>query len=631
MLTGRAWWLLLTVLALLTWGVLGQVVASRSRGLVLMATPNTPLVLVALTVGLWFLWQWLLFVVRIRALTGKLRVDRVLSDDHGPTATLWAGRAVQVQVTLRSSAPFGLPYVVATDRVPLDAVAEPGAGRAEGRLSETEPLELRYRIHCPTAGRIRFEGVAVQVADLQGFFYHATVLRGPAVFRVLPPLADAEGHAAKLKRHNLLPPPGIHRLRQPGSGSELLDLRDYLPGDPPKTIAWKVSARRDRLITKIFESEVPVRCTLFVDTSNSVRVGPPGKNALARLVEIGATVAQAAAANRDLVGLCLFDERAAQIVRPARGGRHLVHLLNTLTDAAGLAPTTGRARLGRLVPLAYAFVDEVYPELLARDLNTMPFWLSYLWPVPTYSRRRPSVARRAAFWVLWLVLLAVPLGCAGIAYFLVGPLLDLLGAEVGIAGAYVFVMLAAALHLPYWLQMPVAAVLGVCVLLGAGSLVYGVLAFVSRAVPQLLSKKRRRAAVQHKRLAAVLSVHYGLAPGGLARFLEDEEQFGLYIQRFLAEHHVPYALPLYDEHGRYLFAAPGKIEVLSQALLGAVGKGHDNELFVLLADLLELTGDLDPLLRAIKVALARHHQVVVICPWPPDMPLPTRTTRASAG
>ena len=40
-----------------------------------------------------------------------------------------------------------------------------------------------------------------------------------------------------------------------------------MPGDPPRTIAWKVSARRDRLITKEFESEVPVRCTLFLDTS----------------------------------------------------------------------------------------------------------------------------------------------------------------------------------------------------------------------------------------------------------------------------------------------------------------------------------------------------------------------------
>ncbi|MFX9065594.1 hypothetical protein ABTN38_19505, partial [Acinetobacter baumannii] len=65
-----------------------------------------------------------------------------------------------------------------------------------------------------------------------------------------------------------------------------------------------------------------------------------------------------------------------------------------------------------------------------------------------------------------------------------------------------------------------------------------------------------------------------------------------------------------------------KIEVLSGALLRAVSQGRDNELFVLLADLLELTEHLGPLLRAVKVALARHHQVMVVCPWPVDVPAP---------
>jgi hypothetical protein len=64
--------------------------------------------------------------------------------------------------------------------------------------------------------------------------------------------------------------------------------------------------------------------------------------------------------------------------------------------------------------------------------------------------------------------------------------------------------------------------------------------------------------------------------------------------------------------------------VLSRALLKTIGKGRDNELFVLLVDLLELGDDLGPLLKAVRVALARHHQVLLICPWPPGVPPPTR-------
>jgi hypothetical protein len=135
--------------------------------------------------------------------------------------------------------------------------------------------------------------------------------------------------------------------------------------------------------------------------------------------------------------------------------------------------------------------------------------------------------------------------------------------------------------------------------------------------------RESRLARQRKRLASLVAVRHRLAPGGLAILLDDDGQLAVHLQRFLADHHVPYALPLYDEAGRYRFASPQKVDILATALLKAVGRGHDNELFVLFADLLEIGDRLTPLLRAVRVALARHHQVIVVCPWPPGVPPPT--------
>src|SRR5205814_392045 len=99
-------------------------------------------------------------------------------------------------------------------------------------------------------------------------------------------------------------------------------------------------------------------------------------------------------------------------------------------------------------------------------------------------------------------------------------------------------------------------------------------------------------------------------------------RFAEALQTFLADHHVPYPVRLYDPDGRYLFASPGKVNVLAAALLRSIGRGRDNELFVLLADLFELDDQLDPLLKAVRVARARHHQVIVVCPWLPGIPPP---------
>src|SRR5262249_26374502 len=141
------------------------------------------------------------------------------------------------------------------------------------------------------------------------------------------------------------------------------------------------------------------------------------------------------------------------------------------------------------------------------------------------------------------------------------------------------------------LLMLLLMVAGQDIPMGVPGLFIGVITFFTTLVVLLISPSfffpvPRRLLPLRQKLAAPLSVHYGLAPGGLAMLLEDDERMGTYLQRFLAEHHVPYPFPLYDREGRYLFAAPHKATVLANALLRAVGKSHDNELYVLLADLL---------------------------------------------
>src|SRR5205823_2964027 len=63
----------------------------------------------------------------------------------------------------------------------------------------------------------------------------------------------------------------------------------------------------------------------------------------------------------------------------------------------------------------------------------------------------------------------------------------------------------------------------------------------------LVSGRWRRLARWRKRLAALLSVRHGLAPGGLQALLEDDDLYSTHLQRFLSEHQVPYAVSLYDE------------------------------------------------------------------------------------
>lgn len=551
MLTPRGWALFVGIVLLLGSG---------------LAAGNPVLALIGWTLLGWFLANWLWFVVRLRLLHGKLQVTRAVLHQHGVAECLWANVKFTVQVSVVNASRWPLPFVHAIDRVPPLADVLRGVDEKSGPISNREPLEWRYRARCRASGQIRFDGVRLAISDLQGLFHHVTFIHEGRTLRVLPSLVDARGRLTGVKRHNQLPLLGHHAHRRPGTGSELLDLRDYLPGDPPKMIAWKASARRDRLITKEFESEVPVRCTLFVDRSQSVRVGGPGNNALSRLVDIASAVAQASAARKDLTGLCLFDERDVRYLRPARGARHLVQFMNLLADSAAALPEARTVPAVRLLPLAYGAVQDLYPEFLRAENNAFPFWLPLWSPRPAYAMQRARLPLRRR----WTLPLA-------------------------------------------WLWRRV-------------QYLYQVL---DRSLAARFSFRDHRQYRWRKQLAAFLSIRHGLAPGGLALMLEDDELLAHHMQRFLNEHQVPAPLPYYDPLGRYQFASTEKTELLGGAFLRAVGRGRDNELFVLLADLLELDTRLGKILAAVKVALARHHQVLVVCPWPAGFPLPPKDRRAS--
>ena len=120
-------------------------------------------------------------------------------------------------------------------------------------------------------------------------------------------------------------------------------------------IAWKASARRDRLMTKELESEVPVRCTLFVDASSSVRVGPVGtqRPGSAGGNRGGRDPGQRGGARPDRP-VPFRRERRRSYGAARRGTRHLLELTNSSpTPPTWLpAPTTSRSAGSCRSPMA---------------------------------------------------------------------------------------------------------------------------------------------------------------------------------------------------------------------------------------------------------------------------------------
>ena len=66
---------------------------------------------------------------------------------------------------------------------------------------------------------------------------------------------------------------GLHRSPFKGFSVEFAEYRQYLPGDDPSTVDWKVYARSDRHYVKKFELDTNVEASLLVDVSASMGYG----------------------------------------------------------------------------------------------------------------------------------------------------------------------------------------------------------------------------------------------------------------------------------------------------------------------------------------------------------------------
>ena len=319
----------------------------------------------------------------------QLKFERSVNGRTEPNGILWAGRQVSVEVRLTTSM-IGIGANVQIRDVIPENISVLDQDNDVTIRSRIRSAEFRYRGRVLGAGQLRLPGFRIVMTDRQGFFRAERFIPLVQNFRVLPAFQNIGDAQPTVKRINALPQHGIHRLQRSGMGSELLELREYAAGDPPKSIAWKVSARRDKLMTRQYESEVPVRLQLFVDGSIGTRAGGYGMRLIDQMNYVAASVAKAAVAVGDPVGAMLFDERGLRRIPSGTGDRGFHRLLEALSDfSVNPAPVPDRLS-NQLLDAAMSVAAEQFPELLDARVNHIPF---LLFPISPWAQRRLIYSR----------------------------------------------------------------------------------------------------------------------------------------------------------------------------------------------------------------------------------------------
>lgn len=247
--------------------------------------------------------------------------------------TLGRGETVELQAEVRNRDTLAARYVglrvIASSQ--LDVQIEP----SEGEVPASGKLLATVRVRAPRVGKHGIFGLALEVRGAPGLFEVPLTFANPFGLDVRPISYPSALRSPRGGRTRLASD-GASSGRSAGEGSDLREVREYVPGDPFKRIAWKASSRRGKLMVREMEHEERALVWVLLDASVELWAGPVGAAPLDGLVDDAAALVDRHLRRGDKVGAAVLGARVLGLAKPDRGPTHGARIHEMFASASAV-------------------------------------------------------------------------------------------------------------------------------------------------------------------------------------------------------------------------------------------------------------------------------------------------------
>ncbi|HEY3367136.1 MAG TPA: DUF58 domain-containing protein [Symbiobacteriaceae bacterium] len=245
------------------------------------------------------------------------------------------GQSLGVKVRIDNEAFLPLPWVEVDDRTPQHLV-----DTDMPRQATSVPLWgsriVHFKLTAKRRGHYTVGPIRITMGDAFGLFQGWREYRSRTTITVYPRVHRLEGLPVPLSQ-----PFGPVRTREKAfeDPSNQAEIRKYRPGDNPRYIHWKTTARMGELMLREYELNATTQMILFPDMFKAAQAGSAPLSTEETDVELAASLAELGLRRKVEVGLVAHaQERFA--VAPARGQRTFHEILEVLSrvEAVGCLP-----------------------------------------------------------------------------------------------------------------------------------------------------------------------------------------------------------------------------------------------------------------------------------------------------
>jgi uncharacterized protein (DUF58 family) len=187
-----------------------------------------------------------------------------------------------------------------------------------------------YHLKSYQRGNFSFGALFYRITGPLGLIQHQGKIELPQAVQVLPDLTGEGSRDLQLALAGAFQA-GRRRSPRRGEGSEFESLREYLRDDDFRSIDWKASAKRGKLISRQYETERDQRLMILLDTGRlmSPKIGSYRK--LDYAINASVHLAQVALRKGDLVGYAIFNDELLAFAEPRKGRAQMARFARNLT------------------------------------------------------------------------------------------------------------------------------------------------------------------------------------------------------------------------------------------------------------------------------------------------------------
>jgi uncharacterized protein (DUF58 family) len=280
-------------------------------------------------VGLDLLWILGLIIefVRLR----QLNVEELVIQRDAPPA-FSVGRPLPVYYAWRHPWSDTLHLRVREELpAPLEVTGE---ATRELEIPDGEVLHERLQIRPTRRGKAEGGMLTVRMLGSWGLAWRQVAVKLPWKATVYPSLIGASMRSLPTQAQRRREA-GMRNVRRLGEGRVFESLKEWVPGEDTRTIDWKATARRGKVMARQYEDERRQQVLIVVDAGRMLTAQVDGEPRLEAVVRAALHLAHSAVEHDDNVGLMVFADQVQQFVPPARGRRALRSVLDGLASVEG--------------------------------------------------------------------------------------------------------------------------------------------------------------------------------------------------------------------------------------------------------------------------------------------------------